>query len=589
MQNEKTNAKATNNKPLSFIRYYLQELTHGHFMDKNDARYSERRERVYTFFKQPFEIEKMMIYGWLLCLDVFLTAFTFLPLRFFYALLRTIFSPIIKLRGGIWLDTALKCDVLKGCIFIMCSYLLSFIDTSVIYHLVRAQTLIKLYIIYNMLEVADRLFSSFGQDILDALFITVTESSKKKREFFWILLHFFLAVIYIFGHATLVLFQATTLNVAFNSHNKVLLTIMMANNFVEIKGTVFKKYDKNNLFQISCADIRERFHNFLLMVVVTLRNMQQYDWNAEHFADILPNMFWVIVSEHMIDWFKHAFVVKFNHIPIGAYNEFRATLAYDVASSRHKNSNSDHSDVVSRRLGFIPLPLAVLIFHVVRISVNFDGQLGIAVVILGYFMMNLLKIVNNIVVVGKAVVYIKQDIKTTATQQLEKTLEKAAAGGGGGAVKQSELSILDPFEQRGNRTIIVPKPLRATATFDSTSVLGGGGGSCSSRRGGGDESDALLRQRTNDNVKKSDAEFLHAMATTPAKERSMRPPSVDGDQMITNDDYIAISSPTLPPSSSNATDKVGETTTSTRAAASRSQFTAATTRTKLDFEKIIEE
>jgi len=56
-------------------------------------------------------------------------------------------------------------------------------------------------------------------------------------------------------HATLVLFQATTLNVAFNSHNKVLLTVMMANNFVEIKGTVFKKFDKNNLFQVRCFQV----------------------------------------------------------------------------------------------------------------------------------------------------------------------------------------------------------------------------------------------------------------------------------------------------------------------------------------------
>ena len=31
-------------------------------------------------------------------------------------------------------------------------------------------------------------------------------------------------------HAILVLFQATTLNVAFNSHSKALLTIMMSNN-----------------------------------------------------------------------------------------------------------------------------------------------------------------------------------------------------------------------------------------------------------------------------------------------------------------------------------------------------------------------
>lgn len=46
------------------------------------------------------------------------------------------------------------------------------------------------------------------------------------------------------------LIQATTLNVAFNNHNKVLLIIMMSNNFIEIKGSVFKRFEKNNLFQV---------------------------------------------------------------------------------------------------------------------------------------------------------------------------------------------------------------------------------------------------------------------------------------------------------------------------------------------------
>lgn len=81
--------------------------------------------------------------------------------------------------------------------------------------MVRAQTLIKLYIIYNMLEVrigasitqiqcdniviyqqvADRLFSSFGQDILDALFWTATESTQDN--FVKILFHTALAIIYV--------------------------------------------------------------------------------------------------------------------------------------------------------------------------------------------------------------------------------------------------------------------------------------------------------------------------------------------------------------------------------------------------------
>ncbi|KAK2115534.1 Transmembrane anterior posterior transformation protein 1 [Saguinus oedipus] len=107
-----------------------------------------------------------------------------------------------------------------------------YVDYSMMYHLIRGQSVIKLYIIYNMLEVrtsltlhwpdqgthvADRLFSSFGQDILDALYWTATEPKERKRAHIGVIPHFFMAVLY----------------------------------FVEIKGSVFKKFEKNNLFQMS--------------------------------------------------------------------------------------------------------------------------------------------------------------------------------------------------------------------------------------------------------------------------------------------------------------------------------------------------
>lgn len=54
-------------------------------------------------------------------------------------------------------------------------------------------------------------------------------------------------------HSNVILIQATTLSVAVNSHSKALLTIMVSNNFVELKGSVFKKFEINNLFQMSCS------------------------------------------------------------------------------------------------------------------------------------------------------------------------------------------------------------------------------------------------------------------------------------------------------------------------------------------------
>ena len=49
--------------------------------------------------------------------------------------------------------------------------------------------------------------------------------------------------------------------------------------FVELKGSVFKKFEKNNLFQMSCSDVRERFHFVILLMIVCVRNMTEFSWN----------------------------------------------------------------------------------------------------------------------------------------------------------------------------------------------------------------------------------------------------------------------------------------------------------------------
>ena len=52
-----------------------------------DSRYLAQRERVSNFLKVPLEIEKLMIYGYAICLDSFLAVFTSFPIRIFLALL----------------------------------------------------------------------------------------------------------------------------------------------------------------------------------------------------------------------------------------------------------------------------------------------------------------------------------------------------------------------------------------------------------------------------------------------------------------------------------------------------------------------
>uniref|UniRef100_A0A7N6ATR9 Transmembrane anterior posterior transformation 1a n=1 Tax=Anabas testudineus TaxID=64144 RepID=A0A7N6ATR9_ANATE len=383
-------------------------LTRGYFLEHNEAKYTERREKVYTCMRIPKELEKLMIFGFFLCVDAFLYVFTLLPLRVLLALLRLLTLPCCGFSGSRLLQPAQVCDMLRGLILVLCFSMMHYVDYSMMYHLIRGQSVIKLYIIYNMLEVADRLFSSFGQDILDALYWTATEPKERKRDSIGVIPHFFMAVFYVFLHAILIMVQASTLNVAFNSHNKSLLTIMMSNNFVEIKGSVFKKFEKNNLFQMSNSDIKERFTSYVLLLIVCLRNMEQFSWNPDHLWVLFPDVFMVVTSEVAVDIIKHAFITKFNDITADVYSEYRASLAFDLVSSRQKNACTDYSDSVARRMGFIPLPLAVLLIRVVMSSIKVQGALSYTCVFLFYLGLVTLKVLNSIVLLGKSCVYVKR-------------------------------------------------------------------------------------------------------------------------------------------------------------------------------------
>ncbi|KAG8510320.1 Transmembrane anterior posterior transformation protein 1 [Galemys pyrenaicus] len=83
---------------LSLLRFLSAELTRGYFLEHNEAKYTERRERVYTCMRIPRELEKLMFFGIFLCLDAFLYVFTLLPLRVLLALFRLLTLPCYSFR-----------------------------------------------------------------------------------------------------------------------------------------------------------------------------------------------------------------------------------------------------------------------------------------------------------------------------------------------------------------------------------------------------------------------------------------------------------------------------------------------------------
>lgn len=338
----------------------------------------------------PLAMEKIIGFGFILCFDSFLYTFTILPIRFLLAVvpsLANIFRP-----SAPPLPPSQKADLLRALLLVASLLILNpLTDASKIYHSIRGQDTIKLYVIFNALEIGDRLCASIGQDILDCLFSRSTLEPLSRRRpvsshTFRPFLFFFLALAYNVAHALVMVYQLISLNVAINSYDHALLTLLVSNQFVEIKGSVFKKFEKDSLFQITCADIVERFTLALMLSIVAFRNLIELSGSEFDFTGgfVLPksfgwvrgnNVLWtisypvltVMMSEMLVDWLKHAFITKFNHIRPTVYERYIDVLCRDLSSmsavgrrGARKHSYVDQSPLVARRLGFASLPLAAL-------------------------------------------------------------------------------------------------------------------------------------------------------------------------------------------------------------------------------------
>ncbi|KAL2193023.1 eukaryotic membrane protein family-domain-containing protein [Corynascus similis CBS 632.67] len=293
-----------------------------------------------------------------------------------------------------------KADLLQGAILICSSIALMNLDASRMYHFIRAQSAIKLYAIYNLLEVGDRLLSALGQDIFECLFSTETLSrnSSGRSKVMLPLGMFLLALVYNILHSVILFYQVIALNVAVNSYSNALLTLLMSNQFVEIKSAVFKRFEKENTFQLACADIVERFQLWIMLIIIGMRNVVEVGGLSVpgagsedsgpssiplHTSSILPASFtilpswlWsgevlspfivVIGSEMVVDWIKHAYINKFNNIKPTFYSRILDILCKDYYT------NAFVTPSLTRRLGLPLLPLSCLF---IRASVQIYNML----------------------------------------------------------------------------------------------------------------------------------------------------------------------------------------------------------------------
>ncbi|KAL8849850.1 MAG: hypothetical protein Q9221_005188 [Calogaya cf. arnoldii] len=288
-----------------------------------------------------------------------------------------------------------KADMVRGFLILISCICLMYFDASKMYHGIRGQAAIKLYVIYNVLDVCDRLLSALGQDLLECL---ISKEALERRpdgrsKVIEPTILIFCALCYNVLHSMALFVQVITLNVAVNSYSNALSTLLMSAQFVEIKSTVFKKFEKENLFQLTCADIVERFQLWLMLAIIALRNLIEIGglggsprsaggspssspvtnntaWPKSftmlpELTKVLPEwtgvlwylfqpMLLVFLTEMVVDNIKHAFITKFNNTKPAIYGRFHDILAKDYYSNAFAEQN------LTRRLGLPVIPLSCL-------------------------------------------------------------------------------------------------------------------------------------------------------------------------------------------------------------------------------------
>lgn len=338
-----------------------------------------------NFLTVPFKLEFLLIFGFFICLDSFLYVFTYLPIRVLYSIFQLIFDLFSSMPSFLILlagsnnnvsTTTRKhrfhrmnaYDMMRGCLVLIGSCLLQFFNMSRVYHFIRGQSLIKLYVLTAIMDMFDRLMGSFGIDVFDSL---SWQTRIHPEQFTQMIKLFIVASIYVILHSALYFIHIATLTVAINSTDITLITVVILNNVAEIKSHVFKKFEKNSLFQLACSDITERFKTTLFLVLNLLVGLSQAGvlWKETLWTHLCIFCF-IMLGEAITDFLKHAFVTKFNRIDPTVFDDYVRVLRNDILNCHKDKIILDHTYSITRRLGLSQIPLGCVSMRYIILALS---------------------------------------------------------------------------------------------------------------------------------------------------------------------------------------------------------------------------
>ncbi|CAK9042784.1 unnamed protein product [Durusdinium trenchii] len=303
------------------------------------------RSHLEEVAKVPKQLEKLLLLGFLLCLDILLHELSFTPLQ----AIRSSLQLLLGFRQwGSWssgshtsatsgrrtkatatLSITEQGDFLRLSLLILnVTLILMIFDVSWMYHYIRGESFLKLYVLFNMLEMFERWCRSVGVDLFDLLLASA------RHPWYSLLPKYCATLVYCFVHATMHLIRVILLNVAINTSSNAVFLIIVTNNFAEIKSTVFKRYEEKSLFPIITSDIVERFYLLLDIIFVLARLSISQHSGTFTALDISFWLFLLVVLEIGTDWIKFCLITKFSEMQTKTFEVYREVLLADILLCR---------------------------------------------------------------------------------------------------------------------------------------------------------------------------------------------------------------------------------------------------------------
>lgn len=107
-----------------------------------------------------------------------------------------------------------------------------------------------------------------------------------------------------------------------------LLGLLISNQFIDIKGTIFRKVNKKLIAEIFENDARKRFQLTMFVCMLIAANIREMIMFKVEYV-MLPLI--VILFKIGVDWVKHVFLCRYNDVDMAVYGCFEKVEKRDVS------------------------------------------------------------------------------------------------------------------------------------------------------------------------------------------------------------------------------------------------------------------